>query len=207
MVPFMGKLLVVILLGACAFAIANRIGIAPSLPLPGFGSTGVVENGREVVFTTDTLEVRFTSGSALDDEFVVFGGKEMPRGSSLTHALVSGLPGDQARSIASRYPDFHLCKSPGAAAAKRFIRGMNFVASTTSARDALGDALDRHTEGIRSGGERSCVHVKGVSLDLESVTVRETGDDMTPQIRDFMRQSPIYLAREASVVDCESVLR
>jgi len=202
----MSKLLFFIILAAGAFALANHVGIAPSLSIPGMGSTGVVENGRDVVYTTDTMEIRFTSGPSLDDEFMVFGGQEMPRSGSITHALVSGIAGDDARAIASRFPDFHLCKSPGAASAERLIQGMNFVARNTSARDALGEALDLHVAAIRSGGERSCLKVKGASLELEQVSVLQTGEDLTPKIKGFFRDSPLYLVRDAAVVDCKSVL-
>ncbi len=48
----MSKFIVFLILAVGVFALANHVGIAPSLPisLPGFGGTGVTEEGRNVVF-------------------------------------------------------------------------------------------------------------------------------------------------------------
>ena len=61
----MGKFVFFLLVIVGALALVNEIGIEPSLPfsLPSFGSTGVTEEGRNVVFKQKNVEMRYTSGA------------------------------------------------------------------------------------------------------------------------------------------------
>ena len=198
----MGRFVFFLLLIFGAAMLVNRVGIQ----LPALGSTGVSESGRDVLLETGDLDVRFTSHGTFGDEFMLFGGAEMRQRNAISHALVTGLAGGHARLIASRYPDFHLCKSPGARPAQELAESMNLVAATASARNAIGDALSLHEERVRSGGNRTCLRVAGKRLTLDEVRVRQTGDDMTGQVTQAFGDVDFYLAREAQIVDCQSVL-
>ncbi len=199
----MGRFCFFLLLIVGALMLVNRVGI----DLPSFGSTGVSESGREVLLETGDLDVRFTAHGSFGDEFMLFGGAEMRQRNAISHALVTGLAGGHARLIASRYPDFHLCKSPGARPAQELAESMNLVAATASARDAIGDALSLHAQRVRSGGDRTCLRVAGSRLLLDEVRVRQNGEDMTGQVARAFGETDFYLAREAEVVDCQTVIQ
>ena len=113
----------------------------------------------------------------------------------------------QARAIHSSWPDFHRCASPGAAQAKRYVEDLSLIASTRAARDALVDVVDLHAERIRSGGDRTCVSLTGERLMLESIHLRQNGEDLTQELSRAYSRSHFYLAEQVEIPDCVTLLR
>jgi hypothetical protein len=168
---------------------------------------GTRVEGRDVVSEAGQLEVRFSMVGSLDESYMLFGGDATQHRNSFTHAIIAGLPIREARMIASRYPDFHLCKSPGAHDAQRLTEDVSFVAADRAARGALAKAVDLFDDRLRSGGERTCIRVRGAPLVLESVRVRQNGEDITRQVARAYAKTDLALAQSVQIEDCRALLR
>lgn len=200
----MGRILFLLLCAAAIGMVAtNRVSLASLDPR----SVGTTIEGRRVLRTADQVEARFTRLGAIDDTYMLFGGDARQRKNQITHAHLAGLRIGHARSIAVRHPDFHLCKSPGAAEAMRLVQPMDFVAADRASRATVVRALDLFEDRLRSGGERTCLHVRGAELALESVRIPEMNEDMTDEMRPAFAQSRFVLVEHASVEDCQPLLR
>ena len=170
-------------------------------------SGGLRTEGRTVRLDTQDLEVCFTRLTALSDSFMLFGGNATQVRNSFTHAIVAALAIDEARLISARYPDFHLCKSPGAANAKRLIQTLSFVGASSGTRRTLAKAVDLHLERVRSGGIRTCLTIAGAELALDSIRLKENAADITEQVRSKLDSTRLILVESAEIVDCEPLLR
>ena len=192
----MNRVLAFIILATAAYYVIDRID----------ASAGLRVEGRQVVVETQDLEVRFTRGAAFSEAFMIFGGTNADMRNNVSDALLSTLAMRHASLIHQHYPDFHLCKSPGAAQAKRYIEASNFIGTTRNARRAIREAVDVHAERIRGGGERTCISIAGAALSFDSVSLKEDGRDVTGDFGQALRLNPYYLAEEAELVDCAALL-
>ena len=164
-------------------------------------------DGREIVVDADQLEARFSMVGSLDETYMLFGGDAQQRRNSLTHVTAAGLPMIDARAIAASYPDFHMCKSPGAKPAKRATRSMSFVAADRATLDTLTEAVELFHERVRAGGERTCIRISGAPIELDSVHVVDEDMDITGDVAPLLARSEIVLARSAEIRDCQPLLR
>ena len=194
--PGMNRVLAFIILATAAYYVIDWIDV----------SAGLRVEGRQVVVETQDLEVRFTRGAAFSEAFMIFGGTNAGMRNSVSDALLSTLAMRHASLIHQRYPDFHLCKSPGAAQAKRYIEASNFIGTTRNARRAIREAVDVHAERIRGGGERTCILIAGAALSFDSVSLKEDGRDVTGDFGQALQLNPYYLAEKAELVDCAALL-
>jgi hypothetical protein len=199
----MGRLLLSSLVLGGAWFLVNHVGIA-SLDPRGVGTR---VDGREVVRDMGEAEARFSVVGSADAAYMLFGGQVAPRRHSVVHATVAGLPIQHARLIAASYPDFHLCKSPGAPQAQRFTENLSLLAANRGARDALAEALDLYHARIGGDGERTCIQVAGAPLDLESVRLRDGSRDFTDQVARALARERIVLAERVQILDCRELLR
>lgn len=156
---------------------------------------------------TKDFEVRFARTAGLCDSFMIFGGNNDQHENSFTHAILSGLPISHAREISQSYPDFHMCKSPGAKRAQRLTETLSMIGANGRAKRALIDVVSEHGKRVSSGGERTCVRMSGSGLELDSVRLKANGDDVTRDIARLHSRSRFYLADEVRLVDCQSLLR
>jgi hypothetical protein len=194
----MGRLVVFLLLIAAGYLLINRLD--PSTP-------GLSEDGGQLVVETAQLEARFSRIGSLSDSFMVFGGNNQQMTNSLTHVTLSGLPIRHARLIGQTYPDFHLCKSPGAAQAQRLTESTSFIGANRGARRTLIEAIDVHGERVRSGGDRTCVTISGHQLTLDSVHLKHDGRDITRDVAPTFGGTRFAVAEEVELADCASLLR
>ena len=198
----MGRILFFILLVGTGWFLLNVIGV--SIDPRGVGTK---IQGREVIRDADQLEARFSVVGSLHESYMLFGGDVQQRRNSITHATAAGLPIRNARSIASTYPDFHMCKSPGAKQAQQHTQSLSFVAADRAALNALVEAVDLFEERIGTGGERTCISVTGAPISLESVKVVENGADLTRDVAPAFNQTKLVLAQSVQIQDCQSLLR
>ncbi len=198
----MGRVLFFILLVGTGWFLLNVIGV--SIDPRGVGTK--IE-GREIVRDAGQLEASFRVAGSLHESYMLFGGDAKQRRNSITHATAAGLPIRNARAIASVYPDFHMCKSPGAKQAMQHTQTLSFIAADRSALNTLADAVELFEERLGSGGERTCISVSGASLALQSVRVEENGADITRDVAPALDQSRLVLAQSVQIQDCQSLLR
>jgi hypothetical protein len=163
-------------------------------------------DGRYLVVETDDLEFRFHRMGSFSESYMLFGGNKLGR-NSLAHAFLAGLPVTEARLIAQRYPDFHMCKSPGAKRAQRATKSMSVVGAGASVRRKLNKVVNLHEKRLRSGGERTCVSLSGAPLELDSVSLKADGSDVTRQVGSLYRRSSFFYAEQVEIADCQPLLR
>ena len=58
--------------------------------------------------------IRSSWVGSLHETYMLFGGDAQQHRNSITHVIAAGLPILNARAISDIYPDFYMCKSPGA---------------------------------------------------------------------------------------------
>ena len=171
------------------------------------GGVGTRVDGQTVWRDVDQIRARFLRTSRLDGEWMIFGGDPGGRKNSLVHATVAGLDVRSARGIASQYPDFHLCKSPGAARAQNLTEAFSYVAANRSARNAMREALRLHGERVAAGGERTCLRVRGSELALQEIRLADGNRDLSGEMLPAFRKTRFVLAEHAEVTDCRALLQ
>lgn len=198
----MGRLLVIALIAGVAWLATNHVGI--SFDPRGVGTS---VDGRRVVRHAGQLEANFTKFGVLDDSFMLFGGNSDSPSNSLTHAIVSGLPIRYARTISAGYPNFHMCTSPGAARAQRLTEDLSLVAANRAARNGLQEAIRLFHRRVRENGERTCIRVSGAPLQIDSVHVKQNGENITHQVGRAYAGMNLVLAERVEIQDCRTLLR
>lgn len=163
-------------------------------------------DGSQLVVQTEDLEARFDRVGTFDESYMLFGGSDGEMKNSFGNVFVSGLAVRHAALIAQRYPDFYMCKSPGAAQAQRLVEDMAWIASDGSTRGTLRKALALYQKSLRSGGEQTCLAVSGERLMLGSVKHRDQGFDLTHEVGSGLRGTDFYLVTEAELAHCKSLL-
>ena len=158
-------------------------------------------SGDDLIVTTDDLEARFHRTGSLSDSYMVFGGTAVRFQNSFTDVMLVTLDMSEARELQKSYPDFHRCGSPGDA-----VQTTYFVAANPAARDQLSGVLELHDMRQRSGGDRTCLSVRGDRLRLAAVKTRLDGTDITDNVQSAF-EDPIVYATGVDVIDCQSALR
>ncbi len=83
----------------------------------------------------------------------------------------------------------------------------NFVAADRATRATLSQALDLFEDRLASGGDRTCIRIRGAELSVDSVRTIDGDHDLTAQIVPAFAKSHLVLAEEASIEDCQPLLR
>jgi hypothetical protein len=194
----MRNLVIIALVVAVGYALVNEVSL---------GSAAVRIDGSHVLVDTGELEVRFYRAGPISDSFMVFGGTAERHENSFTDATMATLAMRHAQLIHQRYPDFHRCKSPGAAQAQRLTETSNFVGANPAVRRALVKAVGLHDERVGQGGERTCVSVNGEQLTFDSVRAKRDGSDLTQQLAGAFAGGSFYLAESVEIPECQTLLR
>ena len=196
----MGRLLLLLVLAAAGgWVYTNGIHFSPGV--------GTQVEGRDVTLDAGDVEVRYTRIGAVDETYMLFGGDATQRTNAPTHAILTGLPIQSARAIATRHPNFHLCRSPGADDAKRLTENLSFVAADGAALSGLQQAHALYEERLRGNGERTCVSVRGAQLVFESARLEQDGQDLTRTLAPLLSRSKLVLAEQVEIEDCQALLR
>jgi hypothetical protein len=192
----MNRFVMMCLLAGAGYLMWNHLGVS--------GPATQIDD-QHVALETADFNVRFSRLEPFSDSFMIFGGSDAQPRNMMTHVTLSGLPVRHARSIAQSYPDFHMCKSPGARQAQQLTKTMNFVAADRQIQKTLSEALDLFNDRLTPDGERTCVTVSGERLKLESVHLKQNGMDVTSDVVPTIKMQ-VYLASDAEVADCKTLL-
>ncbi len=128
--------------------------------------------GNDVVLEARDFDVHFSGIGDLSEWIMLFGKGTDP----LSDVVLVGIEIRDARALYRRYPDFHMCKSPGAAKAQALVKSMHLVAPDPAMRRALVDAVKLSGKRLRNKGERVCVGVEGKRLAVK----KPAADDILP---------------------------
>lgn len=188
----MKKLLIVLVVAALGWIAWSRLA-APDGP-------DLTITGSEIALATADLDVRFTRSETLDGTYMLFGGGTLDHPNAVSNVTLAGLHMKDVRRIAERYPDFYMCKSPGAPLAQKAVVDLDLVPADGKVRKTLDSALDQFESSLHSDGGRVCVSLRGEALDLKSAKIRDHDEEVT----ETYRQTRFYLVTSASVVDCQA---
>lgn len=181
----------------CAFGIM--------LLLAGCSQSGPTITDNEVIVKTNNMDVRFSRIRPFENTYMIFGGTEITHGDAFSKISLAGLDINTARGIYSSYPDFHLCKSPGAPLAQRSTRDLDIVPANSKAMKNLRKTLQKFKASIQQDGGRVCVRLEGEVLMLTSATVRELNKDITNELPPQVHHE-YFLVKSAELLDSKKVL-
>jgi hypothetical protein len=169
---------------------------------------GSVElNAGDMIKHTDDLDVRFIQQETLVDSFMIFGGHVDRRlTNSFSDYSLGALEIGEAALIRQKYPDFHLCKSPGAKLAQQKIQNLALIMETPQVAEVVEDSIALHSERLQQGGERTCLELRGHALEPAGVILRESNEDISADILPKLRNMHYYLIDGAEIRDCLSLL-
>ena len=83
---------------------------------------------------------------------------------------------------------------------------MSLLTENKEALDVLEESLIVHMERIQSDGDRTCVALEGSDISLSSVTLKETGGDISAEVVPTLRKTDFFLVENAQLVDCRTLL-
>jgi len=141
-------------------------------------------DGDVVVRQIDQVTATFQMGEPYDKTVMLFGGEPFTAPNSVSNVYVIGLDKDDALMLSERYVDFHLCNSPGGIEAQNYITDYDLVPATCRVHDEIIEALEIFHRNNAAGGDRASLRFDGAPLQLQSVIVDGTGEDVTDQLVD-----------------------
>ena len=146
------------------------------------GQSGPTKTTDEVIVKAGKLDVHFSRLRPFKNTYIIFGGLELTHSDAFSRISLAGLPIRAARSIYASYPDFHLCKSPGAPLAQSSVVDLDIVPAGSGVLKKLRKTLAQHKASIHQGGDRVCVKLEGEVLKLTSAIVREMDENIIDQL-------------------------
>ena len=168
--------------------------------------TGPNVTEDRVVVEAGQLDVHFKRGGrTFSNTYMIFGGMEMNHSNAFCKITLAGLDIRTARTIAAQYPDFYMCKSPGARLAQRAVQDFEIVPADSKVLKALKKSISMHKKSIEQGGDQVCVKLEGEVLRLTSVIARELNEDITSQLPPQVHRD-YYLVTSAKVINGKEAL-
>lgn len=164
-------------------------------------------NAGDMIKHTDDFDVRFSQQETLVDTFMIFGGHEDRKlSNSFSDFSLGALEIGEAALIRQQYPDFHRCKSPGAKFAQQKIQNLALIMENPQVAEVVEESIDLHNERLQQGSERTCIELRGRSVEPAAVILRENNEDLSADILPKLRNMHYYLIDGAEIRDCLSLL-
>jgi hypothetical protein len=148
----------------------------------GCGRSEPTISGDEVVVQTDKLDVHFARLKPFSGSYLIFGGANLSPSMAFFDIALGGLDIGTARSIHTRYPDFDRCSSPGAPIAQKALSQLDIVSRNAVIAGTLKKALALHKKTTHTVDDNVCVQLSGHVLQLRSVIVRESGEEIVDKL-------------------------
>ena len=138
--------------------------------------------------------------------YMIFGGSYFKNKNLINPIVLFGLRIADAKRIYARYPDFHLCISPGAALAKPKVVTLSLIPVDKRAFNELLDSISQHEKNFASGDGRICLSLSGKTLSPVSSEV--VGKNSTDEMRVLFQipRESYYLINSAEILDCKDLL-
>ena len=161
---------------------------------------------EEVVVSRKGLDYHFRRAGDFSDTYMVFGGGDLTRAGTVNEIWIGGIDLDKARAIHEKYPDFHRCKSPGAALAQNALLDLDIIPADSKVLESLKDAVSQHERNFANDGDRIFVKLSGEVLKLTRAVIREVDGDVTDQLPSQMRHD-YYLVDSAEIIEAKILLK
>ena len=102
------------------------------------------------------------------------------------------------------YPDFHKCKSPGAAVAQNALLRLYIIPADSEVLNILKNAVSQHEKNFKNKGDRIFVKLEGEVLRMTKAIIRKVNGDVTDQVPSQMRRDR-YLVKSVEIVEAKIV--
>lgn len=159
----------------------------------------------EVIVSDETFDYYFERDRDFSGEFMVFGAFDHSRVGNIDTISISGINLEDAMSIYERYPDFHKCKSPGAALAQSKLLDIRIIPANPQVLETLNDAVSQYERNLKDDGDRIFVELGGERVILTSAIWREHDWEAIDQIPSLLRGA-YYYVESAEITDAKIVL-
>jgi hypothetical protein len=171
-------------------------------------------SAKEAVAFTEDNELYVEAGDVdayfeLLDEFsetyVLWIAKRETHEAAFNEFFLDGISMADLRPIYRAYPDFFMCKSPGAPRAQKAMQPMNIIAADSSVLEALNAAVSEFNNSPGEGIDRVAVYLEGVRLEMTAAIVRKADKDILDRLPQQSR-SNYFLVEYAEMVDAQAAL-
>jgi len=167
---------------------------------------GPAVEGREVVVTSQSYEVRFALNGPVKGTYFVSDAESRDYSDRPMNAMLWVIDAEAAREYLRNYPDFHLYGSDSSQRLRDVASQIAVVAGTSSAYNDLHWLVAEDDERSTTHGERLCVTLAGTSLTPESATSLESGADDPSGPARLVGETPVVFAEKVKVADCVDAL-
>jgi len=167
---------------------------------------GPVVEGRQVVVTSQSWEVRFARNGPVKGTYFVSDADSRDYSDRPLNAVLWVIDAEVAREYLRNYPDFHLYGSDSSQRLRDVASPLAVIAATSPAYNDLHSLVAEDDERASTHGERLCVTLAGTALTPESATSLESGADDPSAAQRLAGESPVVFADKVKVADCVKAL-
>lgn len=193
----MKKILIILIIIGFAYYVVNRQSNTVEIDI----------SNEQIIKDKQDLKATFSLIDSYYSSYMIFGGNaDHKLRNSFSDFSLAALPIEMASSIAQQYPDFHMCKSPGASMAQGKIQTLSLIAKNNQVANVLEEVLSLHNESIYDDGERVCIELEGSSIEPEKMIHKDTNTDVSKDVIPSLSNLDYYFIESASIVECTSLL-
>ena len=157
-------------------------------------------SGEEVIVSLKNFDIHFERSGDFSETYMVFGGSDLSQEDMIEKISIYGIPMDKAISIYERYPDFHKCKSPGAAVAQNALVDLHIIPADSGVLNILKNMISQYEKNLKNDGNRVSVKLEGEVLKMTRGIMRKVNGDVTDQLPPQMRQD-CYWVKSAEIIE------
>lgn len=172
------------------FSVGDAVDVAPEVDMASMDEPAedcdlVQMDGDSLVLHEEDVTARFVVGASYTKTVMLFGGEPVEHDNAVSNVYIIGLDKMDALMLAEKYEDFYLCNSPGGEEAQNYILDYDLVPATCLVYDQIIMALRQFDTNNAAGGDRVSLRFDGAPLELDSVIVDATGEDVTEHFSDL----------------------
>ena len=161
---------------------------------------------NELYVEAGDLDVYFELHEEFSETYMLWIAKRETHKSAFNEFFLDGISMADLRPIYRAYPDFYMCKSPGAPRAQKAMQPMNIIAADSSVLKALNESVSEFNSSPGDGIDRVTVYLEGVKLEMTAAIVRKADEDILDRLPQQAR-SNYFLVEFAEMVDAQAELQ
>ncbi len=165
-------------------------------------SLGTITITTEVVtYEAGDYGAKLLDSREFQNTYMLFGGGYFEDKNLMNPIALAGIEIADAKRIYARYPDFHLCASPGAALAQPKVKHLNLIPADGQVLDELMATIEEYEDNLGNDGDRVCVSLTG-----EIQVIRSALPEHNIGITDQPLRQTFHLIHSSERIDCKSLL-
>ena len=160
---------------------------------------------NELYVEAGDFDVYFESHEKFSETYMLWGAKRETHKAAFNEFFLDGISMADLRPIYRVYPNFYMCKSPGAPRAQKAMQPMNIIAADSSVLKALNEAVSEFNNSPGEGIDRVALYLEGVKLEMTAAIFRKADEDILDRLPHQAR-SNYFLVEYAEMVDAQAAL-